>query len=178
MSWQTRDHRQSDSADRGDRGDDAEGLWSIGEVCDHTGLSPRTVRYYEEVGLLPGVRRRAGSRRVYGRDELERLRFIQRLKALGLSLHEIGELNELYALGGSTEAMLAHLAGLLDAHLGGLAARIADLAGLRDEMLRYREHVARRIESLESERAGAPPAARELPRATRESPRAAPETTT
>ena len=72
--------------------------WSIGEVCEQTGLSARTVRYYEELGLLPGVRRRQGGRRVYGADECERLRFIQRLKALGLSLQEIKELNELYAL--------------------------------------------------------------------------------
>ena len=143
MSWQTTDSREAD------RSDDL--LWSIGEVCDHTGLSARTVRYYEEVGLLPGVRRRAGSRRVYGRDELERLRFIQRLKTLGLSLHEIGELNDLYALGGSTEAMLARLADLLDAHLAGLASRIAELSGLRDEMTRYREHISRRIESVGGE---------------------------
>ena len=150
MSWQTEHSGERDGAD--DR--EGESLWSIGAVCEHTGLSPRTVRYYEEVGLLPGVRRRAGSRRVYGRDELERLRFIQRLKALGLSLHEIGELNDLYALGGSTEAMLARLADLLDAHLDGLASRIAELAGLRDEMLRYREHIARRIESLAPGRVG------------------------
>ena len=64
-------------------------------MCEQTGLSARTVRYYEELGLLPGVRRRSGGRRVYGTDELERLRFIQRLKALGLSLAEIKERQEL-----------------------------------------------------------------------------------
>jgi len=121
---------------------------SIGEVCDRTGLSARTVRYYEELGLLPGVRRRSGGRRVYGSDELERLEFIQRLKALGLSLHEIKELNSLYAIAGSTRAMLERLGDLLDAHLEGLAARIHELARLRGEMLRYREHVARRIASI------------------------------
>ena len=40
----------------------------IGAVCSETGLSARTIRYYEEVGLLPGVRRRAGGRRAAGRD--------------------------------------------------------------------------------------------------------------
>ncbi len=63
MSWQT--HAE-------------EGLLSISQVRELTGLSARTIRYYEELGLLPGVRRRAGGRRVYGADELERLRFIQR----------------------------------------------------------------------------------------------------
>mgnify|MGYP003454615195 FL=1 len=47
-------------------------MWPIAEVCERTGLSPRTVRYYEEIGLLPGVRRRAGGRRAFGPDEPER----------------------------------------------------------------------------------------------------------
>ena len=64
--------------------------FTMREVCAKSGLSARTVRYYEELGLLPGVRRRAGGRRVYGADEIERLRFITRLKALGLSLEQIG----------------------------------------------------------------------------------------
>ena len=122
---------------------------SIQQACDHTGLSPRTVRYWEELGLLPGVRRKNGARRVYGRDELERLRFIRRLKALGLSLAEIKQLNAVYAIGGSTQAMLGRLEDLLDSHLEDLDGRIRELSELRDEMRRYREHVATR-------RAGSP----------------------
>jgi DNA-binding transcriptional MerR regulator len=120
--------------------------WSIGEVCEQTGLSARTVRYYEELGLLPGVRRRQGGRRVYGADECERLRFIQRLKALGLSLQEIKELNELYALAGSTRTMLTRLDVLLEGHVAGLDARIEELVDLRDEMMRYRARVASRLD--------------------------------
>ena len=120
--------------------------WAIGHICDQTGLSPRTVRYYEELGLLPGVKRRQGARRVYGPDELERLRFIQRLKALGLSLHEIKELNALYGLAGSTRTMLQRLNGLLDSHLEDLDARIGELTDLRDEMRRYRERVVARVD--------------------------------
>ena len=81
---------------------------------------------------------------MYGSDELQRLRFIQRLKALGLSLAEIRELNAVHALGGSTQAMLARLAELLERHLGELDARIRELATLREEIERYRERVARR----------------------------------
>jgi DNA-binding transcriptional MerR regulator len=126
----------------------AEPALPIGEISARTGLSARTIRYYEEVGLLPGVRRRAGGRRVYGADEVERLRFIQRLKTLGLSLSEIEQLSALYALGGSTQAMLVHLKGLLDAHTGDLERRIGELVGLRDEMTRYREHITERIGQL------------------------------
>ena len=121
---------------------------SIREVCARTGLSARTVRYYEELGLLPGVRRRSGGRRVYGPDEIERLRFITRLKALGLALEEIGELNAVYAIGGSTRAMLGRLDELLARRLEELDARIRELDSLRDQIRKYRDHVAERADTL------------------------------
>ncbi len=120
-------------------------MWTIADVCEQTGLSPRTVRYYEEIGLLSNVRRRSSGRRVYGTDELERLRFIGRLKALGLSLAEIGELNAVYAIGGSTRAMLERLHALMGAHLDDVDRRLAELHDLRGDLLRYREHVEERV---------------------------------
>jgi DNA-binding transcriptional MerR regulator len=124
----------------------AEKLSSISELAEKTGLSPRTLRYYEELGLLPGTRRRAGGRRVYGRDELARLRFIQRLKSLGLSLAEIRELNAVHAIQGSTRAMLVRLEELLGRHLADVDRRLGELMSLRDEIQKYRDHVATRIE--------------------------------
>ena len=123
---------------------------SIREVCARTGLSARTVRYYEELGLLPGVRRRSGGRRVYGPDEIERLRFITRLKALGLALEEIGELNAVHAIGGSTRAMLGRLDELLARRLDELDARIRELDSLRDQIRKYRDHVTERADALAS----------------------------
>jgi DNA-binding transcriptional MerR regulator len=120
------------------------GALPIAKAAHQTGLSARTLRYYEELGLLPGVRRRAGGRRVYGKDEVERLRFITRLKTLGLSLAEIKELNAVYAIGGSTRAMLRRLAELLDGHLADVDARIEELSTLRGEIRRYRDRIARR----------------------------------
>ncbi len=118
---------------------------SIAQVREQASVSARTLRYYEELGLLPGVRRRAGGRRIYGRDELERLRFIQRLKALGLTLAEIKELNAVYAIGGSTFALLERLDELLGRHLGELDSRIEVLMALRDEIGSYRDHVRSRV---------------------------------
>ena len=132
MSWQT---------------EAASELVSIAQVREKTGVSARTLRYYEELGLLPGVRRRAGGRRVYGPDELERLRFIQRLKALGLTLAEVKQLNAVYAIGGSTVAMLQRLDELLGGHLRELDARIEELMALRDEIGKYRDHVRNRIDA-------------------------------
>lgn len=123
-------------------------MWSIAEVCERTGLSPRTIRYYEEIGLLPGVRRKASGRRVYGPDEVERLGFIHRLKTLGLSLAEIGELNAVYAIGGSTAAMLDRLGDLLTVHLEDVDQRIESLVDLRSELARYREHIEERVRTL------------------------------
>lgn len=123
-------------------------MWAIAEVCERSGLSPRTVRYYEEIGLLPGVRRKAAGRRIYGPDELERLGFINRLKELGLSLAEIRELNAVYAIGGSTQAMLVRLRDLLGAHLEDVDRRIAALQDLRGELVSYRDHIEERTAEL------------------------------
>jgi DNA-binding transcriptional MerR regulator len=68
----------------------------IGEVARRLGTTTRTIRYYEEIGLLggPGARE-AGQHRVYGEDEVERLGDALRLKSvLGLTLEELGELLE------------------------------------------------------------------------------------
>jgi DNA-binding transcriptional MerR regulator len=120
---------------------------SLAEICDRASVSARTVRYYEELGLLPGVVRR-GLRRAYDSTHLERLRFIQRLKSLGLSLQEIGELNAVYAINGSTIAMLNRLRELLHQHLEGVEAKVGDLQTLQTEMRNYLEHVERRAEGV------------------------------
>ena len=144
MNWQKQSSREAgDSRDAG-------GLLSIGGVREQTGLSARTVRYYEELGLLPGVRRRAGGRRVYGADELERLRFIQRLKQLGLSLAEIKELNAIYSIAGSTRDMLGKLDQQLERHFEALDARLEELTRLREEIGRYRARVARRVRAADA----------------------------
>jgi DNA-binding transcriptional MerR regulator len=66
----------------------------IGDLARLAGTTPRTIRYYEEIGLLPeGDARVAGAHRVYGEAELERLREVMRLKSLlGVSLDELKEL--------------------------------------------------------------------------------------
>ena len=129
-------------------------LLSIAEVRERSGVSARTLRYYEELGLLPGVRRRAGGRRVYGWDEIERLEFIQRLKKLGLSLAEVKELNAVYAIGGSTRDMLGRLEEVLDRHRAELDTRIEELIGLRTEIGHYRDHVDSRLGDLEAGKRG------------------------
>jgi DNA-binding transcriptional MerR regulator len=126
---------------------------NITQVCEQTELSARTVRYYEELGLLPNVRRHSGGRRVYGPDEVERLFFIQRLKTLGLSLTEIKDLNAVYSIAGSTREMLARLDLLLADRLSDLDRRIKQLEDLRQEIRAYRDHVKGRIGKTKKSRA-------------------------
>ena len=67
----------------------------IGEVAERTGTTPRTIRYYEEIGLLPGGAREPGKHRTYDETDVERLQELTRLRdLLGLSLDELKQLIE------------------------------------------------------------------------------------
>ena len=67
----------------------------IGEVAERVGITPRTIRYYEEIGLLPGAERVKGSHRLYDEADVERLGELTRLRdLLNLSLDELKQLLE------------------------------------------------------------------------------------
>jgi DNA-binding transcriptional MerR regulator len=72
-----------------------EGMHQIGEVAEAVGLSLRTIRHYEEVGLVPPSGRSAGGFRLYTDDDIERLRLVKQMKPLDFSLEEMRELLEL-----------------------------------------------------------------------------------
>lgn len=67
-------------------------LLQIGEVAERAGLSLRTVRYYEETGLLEPARRTDGGFRLYTDEHVERLALIRRMKPLGFTLQQMREL--------------------------------------------------------------------------------------
>ncbi len=121
------------------------GGYRIGELAQRSGRTERTIRYYEELGLLDSVKRLEGGQRLYTDDDVRRLRFVQKLKMLGLSLQEMLELERLYRRHRSNREVLPRLVELLDAHLATTDLRINELAALRDEVRSYREHVARRL---------------------------------
>lgn len=71
------------------------GRLRIGELAELTGTTPRTIRYYEEIGLLPGCAREQGKHRTYSQADVERVREIVRLRdLLGLSLEQLSQLLE------------------------------------------------------------------------------------
>ena len=73
------------------------GLLQIGQVAERTGLSLRTIRFYEENGLVPPTERTTGGFRLYGEDAVSRLEVIKRMKPLGFSLEEMRDLLTLLA---------------------------------------------------------------------------------
>ena len=119
--------------------------YRIGEVAAKLAMTERTIRYYEELGLLDSVKRLDGGTRVYTDDDVRRLTFIRKLKVLGLSLQEMHELEGVYTRQRSNRSVLPRLIELLDAHLLSVDSRIAELGALRDEIRSYREHLAQRL---------------------------------
>ena len=119
--------------------------YRIGELAAKVGLTERTIRYYEERGLLESVKRLEGGQRVYTDDDLRRLKFIQKLKVLGLSLAEMQELETLYGRHHTNDKVLPRLIELLDAHLTTVSERLRELAALRHEIRSYRQHVTKRL---------------------------------
>lgn len=76
--------------------------YQIGEVADEVGLSLRTIRYYEEIGLVEPSGRTEGGFRLYTDSDLERLRLVKALKPVGMSLETMAELLESADLVAST----------------------------------------------------------------------------
>lgn len=121
------------------------GQYRIGELAAKVALTERTIRYYEELGLLESVKRLDGGVRVYTDDDVRRLRYIGKLKMLGLTLQEMLELERMYRHHRSNRNVLPRLIELLDAHLATLNDRMMELGALRDEIRAYREHVTQRL---------------------------------
>ena len=122
----------------GERATD-ETRWRIGELAAEFGLNPKTIRYYEEIGLLPAPRRTPAGYRLYDSSDSERLRFIIKGKAVGLTLTEIAEV---LALRRDGEMPCEHVLELLDRKLAAVDAQLRALAGFRQELLALRQAAA------------------------------------
>jgi MerR family transcriptional regulator, repressor of the yfmOP operon len=114
---------------------------SMGEIAQKLEMSQRTIRYYEEIGLLNSIKRIEGGRRVYTDVDLRRLKLIKRLKIMGMTLSEMQELEAMWIIEKSNEKVLKRLLELLENHLKRLDDRIADLDILRNEITEYRKRI-------------------------------------
>ena len=107
----------------------------IAEVADRSGFSAATLRYYEQLDLLPAPQRTASGYRSYDESVLVRLAFIARAKTLGCSLEEITELMPDWDKGRCAPVQ-ARLQELVRAKLGDARARAAELAAFTADLQR------------------------------------------
>jgi DNA-binding transcriptional MerR regulator len=120
--------------------------YNIGQLANLVALSPRTIRYYEEIGLLNSIKRLEGGKRVYTDQDYQRLRFIKRLKHLGLSLAEMHELEDIYQIHRTNKKVLPRLLELLENHVDKIEERIRNLEKLKSEILTYDERIRKKLD--------------------------------
>lgn len=103
----------------------------IGELAQRTGTTAKTVRYYEEIGLLPEPDRDANDYRDYSEDAVDRVGFIRDAQATGLTLTEIASILDLRSQGEST---CHHVIDLLERHMTALDRHIETLGATRKKL--------------------------------------------
>ena len=109
---------------------------NIGEVAEASGLPAKTIRYYEEIGLVRPSRGANGYRR-FGPREMERLSFIGRARSLGFTIEDC---RALIALRDDRERASADVKALTEEHIGRIEHKIAELVAMRETL----EDLARR----------------------------------
>jgi len=115
-------------------------MLAIGTLAKRTGTKVQTIRYYEQIGLLPEPGRTEGGQRRYGDDDLDRLAFIRHARQLGFTLEAIRELLELSDNPGRSCADVDRIA---HRQLKEVEARIARLEALRKELKRMLRECSR-----------------------------------
>jgi MerR family Zn(II)-responsive transcriptional regulator of zntA len=108
----------------------------IGELATASGTTAKTLRFYEDAGLLPAPERTAGGYRDYSPETLARLDFIRRSRTAGLTLAQIREVLDIRDAGA---APCQHVHDLLDTRLADLDRQITDLRALRETVALLRD---------------------------------------
>ena len=112
-------------------GPDTLGIMQIGELAKTAGVTTKTIRYYESIGVLEEPARTASGYRSYGPTAIERLDFVKQAQASGLALAEIKSILEIKDQGGQT---CEHTKALLRQRLDDLDAKIVELEAARVEL--------------------------------------------
>jgi MerR family copper efflux transcriptional regulator len=114
----------------------------IGELAQRAGLSTKTVRYYETIGVLPAPERTPAGYRDYTDDAAERLRFIRSAQAIGLTL---GEIRQILAYRDRGETPCAHVVDVIHRRAAQIEQQITQLESMRTEL----RHLERRARTLD-----------------------------
>jgi MerR family transcriptional regulator, copper efflux regulator len=107
---------------------------SIGQLAKAAGVTTPTIRYYEEIGLLPKAERSAAGQRMYAESELERLTFIRRCREFGFSIDQV---RLLAGLSISADQDCSRVRDMAHAHLGEVRDKLAELKALEASLATF-----------------------------------------
>ena len=127
-----------------------EELISIGDLAKSLSLTTRTLRYWEEAGIIEAAPRSEGSNRFYTTDIAKRVRFIIKLKELGLTIQELQDLYTAYGEAKRTDRMIPALVQVLDRHITLVDDKMARMASLRKDIVEYRQRMLSKLNSIAS----------------------------
>jgi DNA-binding transcriptional MerR regulator len=112
-------------------------MYQIGEASIQTGLSTKTIRYCEEIGLIPPAERSSNGYRIFSEEDLDRLRFIRSARALNFPLEDI---DEILAFRDQGEPPCRYVMALMQKQIEEISERIRELEALREELRRLYEN--------------------------------------
>lgn len=127
-------------------------LVSISNLAEEFLITPRTIRYYEEMGLLTPLHNEKISQRLYGPREKARLKLILRGKRLGFSLGEIKEMINLYDIDRTEGLQLESAVAYGEKRLQELDEKIQELTLLRAELLDYHQQFKELLKKRDSKK--------------------------
>ncbi len=113
----------------------------IGELCNELSISTRTLRYWEEANIIESVERASRSNRGYTQYMVRRIKFIIKLKDMGLTIKEMQHLYKVYGEAKETEALIPELIRILDKHINLVDEKISNLSTMRKEVVEYRKRL-------------------------------------
>lgn len=111
---------------------------TIGQLASRLGVNPRTIRYYERIGLTPEPERSGGGYRLYDTNDEDRLRFIKSAQRIGLTL---GEIKETLAFRERGEPPCDYVASVIEQRLIEVNQRLRDLREFKRELSELRDRI-------------------------------------
>ena len=113
----------------------------IGELARSLGITTRTLRLYEQMGLIDPPQRTGGGIRYYTKEDIRRIKFVLKVKELGLSLRQMQELAEIYRRTKTEERIMPRLIELLDTHTDSIHRKVEKLSSLARDIAEFRKAI-------------------------------------
>lgn len=114
----------------------------ISDLAEKLGITTRTIRLYEKMGLVDPPKRTEGKVRYYEKADVKRFKFVLKVKELGLSLEEMKELADLFNKEQKVpNKIMPRLIELLDTHLKSIKQKVSTLQSLDKDITAYRQRI-------------------------------------